>query len=115
MDSLRSVLRVCVSCVCIVCVRVVCMQLVDVVVKNFGGFFPELVTARDTIFNVISDEETSFGRTLVKGIERFKKVAEAVKAQGNTLVRVCVCACVCTCVHVCVCVCVPPSPHLFTG
>jgi hypothetical protein len=25
---------------------------VDVVVKNFGGFFPELVAARDTIHSV---------------------------------------------------------------
>lgn len=38
-----------------------CPQLVDVVVKNFGGFFPELVAARDTLVAVISEEETSFG------------------------------------------------------
>ncbi len=61
-------------------------QLVDVVVRNFGGFFPELVGARDTIFAVISEEETSFGRTLVKGIERFKKVAESTRAEGGTQV-----------------------------
>lgn len=61
-------------------------QLVDLVVKHYGGFFPELVAARDTIFNVISDEETSFGRTLVKGIERFKRLAEGIKAAGGSQV-----------------------------
>jgi len=61
-------------------------QLVDVVVAHFGGFFPELVAARNTIHQVISEEETSFGRTLVKGIERFKKVAEGLKAKGETVV-----------------------------
>lgn len=61
-------------------------QLVDIVVKNFGDVFPELVSARNTIFQVISEEETSFGRTLVKGIERFKKMAEALKAKSETVV-----------------------------
>ncbi|KXZ50323.1 hypothetical protein GPECTOR_17g962 [Gonium pectorale] len=49
--------------------------LVDVVVQHFGGFFPELVRQRDTIFNVLREEEAAFSRTLVKGIERFKKAA----------------------------------------
>jgi alanyl-tRNA synthetase len=35
---------------------------------------------------VISEEETSFGRTLLKGIERFKKVAAALQAKGETTV-----------------------------
>ncbi len=33
----------------------------DVVVSNFGGFFPELIAARATLVAVISEEETSFG------------------------------------------------------
>ncbi|GFR48410.1 hypothetical protein Agub_g10304, partial [Astrephomene gubernaculifera] len=49
--------------------------LVDVVVANFGGFFPELVRQRDTIYSVLREEEAAFSRTLVKGIERFKKAA----------------------------------------
>jgi len=61
-------------------------QLVDVVVKNFGSFYPELVAARDILVSVISEEETSFGRTLLKGIERLKKLAEALKASGGTQV-----------------------------
>ena len=51
------------------------VQLVDVVVREFGSFFPELVAARDTIHSVIREEEASFSRTLIKGIERFKKVS----------------------------------------
>lgn len=43
-------------------------------VREFGSFFPELVAARDTIHSVIREEEASFSRTLIKGIERFKKV-----------------------------------------
>ena len=58
-------------------------QLVDVVVRNFGSFFPELVAARDTIHSVIREEEASFSRTLLKGIERFKKIAQL--AQGGVL------------------------------
>jgi alanyl-tRNA synthetase len=58
-------------------------QLVDVVVRNFGSFFPELITARDTIHSVIREEEASFSRTLLKGIERFKKIAQT--AQGGVL------------------------------
>jgi alanyl-tRNA synthetase len=62
------------------------LQLVDVVVRHFGGFFPELVAARDTIYSVLQDEEKTFGRTLKKGTERFNKLAEALKASGRTVV-----------------------------
>ncbi|KAG2485170.1 hypothetical protein HYH03_016060 [Edaphochlamys debaryana] len=51
--------------------------LVDVVVQHFGGFFPELVRQRDTIYSVLKEEEAAFSRTLIKGIERFKKAAAA--------------------------------------
>ena len=53
--------------------------LVDTVVANFGGFYPELRAARDMIYNVIREEEASFSRTLVKGIEKYKKAAVAAK------------------------------------
>ena len=57
-------------------------KLVDVVVANFGEAYPELKKARDTIFEVIREEEASFSRTLLKGIERFKKAAAGVPAGG---------------------------------
>lgn len=37
------------------------------------------MSARDKIHSVIAEEEASFSRTLVKGIERFKKLAAAAQ------------------------------------
>ncbi|XP_022881094.1 alanine--tRNA ligase-like [Olea europaea var. sylvestris] len=47
--------------------------LVKVVVEVMGDFFPELKQHEIKIREIIADEEASFGRTLVKGIEKFKK------------------------------------------
>lgn len=49
--------------------------------RTFGEVYPELVSARDKIHSVISEEEASFSRTLVKGIERFKKLAAAAQVR----------------------------------
>ncbi|KAK9796680.1 hypothetical protein WJX73_008232 [Symbiochloris irregularis] len=57
--------------------------LVDSVVGSMGGFYPELVRARDHIHAIIEEEEVSFSRTLLKGIEHFKKAAAS--AQHGTL------------------------------
>ncbi|CAG9461148.1 unnamed protein product [Pedinophyceae sp. YPF-701] len=57
-------------------------QLVGPLVDHMGSAYPELVAARQTIFDIISEEEVSFSRTLNKGIEQFKKFAEAVPAGG---------------------------------
>lgn len=51
--------------------------LVDKFVAHMGHTYPEVVKARDTIYEVIKDEEISFSRTLNKGIELFKKYADA--------------------------------------
>lgn len=45
--------------------------------------YPELVSARDKIHTVIAEEEASFSRTLVKGIERFKKLAAAAQVRAS--------------------------------
>lgn len=58
-------------------------KLVDCVIENFGGFYPELSAARDVIFDTIRVEEKSFSRTLEKGIERFKKAAAV--PNGSTM------------------------------
>ncbi|XP_058067710.1 alanine--tRNA ligase isoform X2 [Magnolia sinica] len=55
--------------------------LVSVVVNVLGDTFPELRQGEANIRNIIAEEETSFGKTLVKGIEKFKKAAQEV--QGN--------------------------------
>lgn len=48
-------------------------------VKTFGDAYPELVKHQDKIHDIIAEEEASFSRTLVKGIERFKKLAAAAQ------------------------------------
>ncbi|GFQ03471.1 alanine--tRNA ligase [Phtheirospermum japonicum] len=53
--------------------------LVQVVVDVMGDIFPELKEHTKKIREIIADEETSFGRTLTKGIERFKKSAQEVQ------------------------------------
>ncbi|KAL6501032.1 hypothetical protein OROHE_025229 [Orobanche hederae] len=53
--------------------------LVGVVVELMGDVFPELKEHTLKIREIIADEETSFGRTLVKGIEKFKKAAQEVQ------------------------------------
>ncbi|KAH6809767.1 Alanyl-tRNA synthetase [Perilla frutescens var. frutescens] len=57
--------------------------LVQVVVDVMGDVFPELKEHAVKIREIIADEEASFGRTLTKGIEKFKKAAQEV--QGKTL------------------------------
>ncbi|KAJ4974414.1 hypothetical protein NE237_007588 [Protea cynaroides] len=57
--------------------------LVSVVVKVMGDVFPELKQHEANIRDTIAAEETSFGRTLLKGIEQFKKAAQDV--QGKRL------------------------------
>lgn len=57
--------------------------LVEVVVEVMGDVFPELKEHDVKIREIIADEEASFGRTLTKGIEKFKKAAQEV--QGGIL------------------------------
>ena len=64
--------------------------------RLYGHVFPELMAARDAIHACIVDEETSFSRTLMKGIDRFKKQAEFMKKEGRTEVRVALCEQHCT-------------------
>lgn len=49
--------------------------LVPVVVQTMGDTFPELKKHEAKIVDVIAEEEASFGRTLLKGIEKFKRAA----------------------------------------
>ncbi|ETW04010.1 alanine-tRNA ligase [Aphanomyces invadans] len=61
-------------------------KLVPKVVEMMGAAFPELVTKQSQVIEVILDEEESFGRTLNKGLDRFKKIAAALKAEKKTVV-----------------------------
>lgn len=49
-------------------------QLVDTLANQMGQAFPELVSQKGLIEKVIKEEETSFYRTLEKGIDRLLKV-----------------------------------------
>ena len=61
-------------------------KLVGTVVATMGDVFPEIVREQANIEEIIAEEEASFGRTLVKGCERFASVAKSVKAAGGELV-----------------------------
>ncbi|XBH99475.1 hypothetical protein VPH35_128787 [Triticum aestivum] len=50
-----------------------------------GDVFPELKDNEKKIKDIIKDEEASFENTLVKGYERFKKAADAVKENGGAV------------------------------
>ncbi|KAK7404351.1 hypothetical protein VNO78_05181 [Psophocarpus tetragonolobus] len=57
--------------------------LVSVVLNVMGDVFPELKQQEMHIRNVIEEEEESFGRTLIKGIEKFEAAVRHV--QGKIL------------------------------
>ncbi|CAI5716958.1 unnamed protein product [Peronospora effusa] len=54
-------------------------ELVPVVVDMLGEAYPELIQKQKEVEEIILDEEKSFGRTLNKGIERFKKIAQVIR------------------------------------
>ena len=53
--------------------------LVSTIVEVMGNTFLEMKQHEENIKEIIVEEELSFGRTLIKGIEKFKKVAQDVK------------------------------------
>ncbi|KAL6494838.1 hypothetical protein OROGR_031638 [Orobanche gracilis] len=52
--------------------------LVSVVVKVMGDVFPEIKQQEVHIREIIKEEEESFGRTLIKGIKKFKSAVQLV-------------------------------------
>lgn len=61
-------------------------NLVDSVVVSMGNAFPELVEKRDSIVDIISDEETTFLKTLDRGTDRFKQITAELKKENSTVV-----------------------------
>ncbi|TMW68046.1 hypothetical protein Poli38472_007718 [Pythium oligandrum] len=61
-------------------------ELVPVVVSMLSEAFPELTAKEAEVKEVILDEEKSFGRTLNKGIDRFKKIAQGLKEADKKVV-----------------------------
>lgn len=58
-------------------------QLVQVVVNMMHNTFPELKTKQKEVEEAILEEEESFGRTLNKGIEKFRKIVESVRGANQ--------------------------------
>ncbi len=56
-------------------------QLVDVLSTQMGQFFPEIVSQKDLVKNVIKEEEASFLRTLDQGLHLLDSVIE--KTEGK--------------------------------
>lgn len=56
------------------------------VVENFSGAYPELLSKKDLVMAVINDEELSFNRTLDLGVKHFKKVVAQLKSQNGQVV-----------------------------
>ncbi|KAK4536034.1 hypothetical protein CDCA_CDCA07G2059 [Cyanidium caldarium] len=60
-------------------------RLVPVLVQRLQHVFPELAAKQDMIMTVLADEESSFGLTLKRGLERFRVTANALQAAGQTV------------------------------
>jgi len=56
-------------------------KLVPTVVELMSGTFPEIAQRQEQVTAIIKDEEESFGRTLDKGLAKFKEMAK--KSQGG--------------------------------
>jgi len=57
-------------------------KLIPVLIDQMGAVFPELVSQKDLITNVIREEEAAFLRTLATGIQRFNNYIESA-VKGN--------------------------------
>ena len=53
--------------------------LVSTIVEVMGKNFLEMKQHEENIKEIIVEEELSFGRTLIKSIEKFKKASQYVK------------------------------------
>jgi len=59
-------------------------KLIDVLCKNMGKAYPELISQKSLIGKVIKEEEESFLRTLETGIKLLDKVMDETKKDGKT-------------------------------
>lgn len=52
------------------------LKLIDPVVQNLGGTYPELIENKHTIREVLCQEETTFNRTIKRGLQLLDKIIE---------------------------------------
>lgn len=57
----------------------------EVVIDNYGGFFPELRRNRMTILDNLTREERRFQRTVESGVSVLENMLEALRANGEVL------------------------------
>ncbi|APD07758.1 alanine--tRNA ligase [Flavobacteriaceae bacterium UJ101] len=62
-------------------------RLVDILEKEMGEFFPEIIKQKELIVNVIKEEEVSFLRTLEQGLNRISQIIEKNKKEGKTIIE----------------------------
>src|SRR5688572_18999599 len=60
-------------------------SLVDTVVGQFGGAYPELVANRDAVSRVVRSEEERFGAVLTGGLPRLEEALDGAATAGGTL------------------------------
>lgn len=60
-------------------------NLIDVIVENYKGAYPELEQNKEKIKKVIKEEEERFGQTLEKGQKLLEEIIPVAKAQNNTI------------------------------
>eukprot|EP00485_Elphidium_margaritaceum_P008128 CAMPEP_0202693630 /NCGR_PEP_ID=MMETSP1385-20130828/7679_1 /ASSEMBLY_ACC=CAM_ASM_000861 /TAXON_ID=933848 /ORGANISM="Elphidium margaritaceum" /LENGTH=995 /DNA_ID=CAMNT_0049349327 /DNA_START=88 /DNA_END=3075 /DNA_ORIENTATION=+ len=58
-------------------------DLVDVVITQMSGFFPELAKKQEIVKSIIEKEERLFSRTLNNGEKRFKFEVDRLRQQGK--------------------------------
>ena len=59
-------------------------DLVDVVVREMGATYPEIVRRKEIVKSIIEEEEMLFSRTLRNGEKRFKQEVARLKAENKT-------------------------------
>jgi len=61
-------------------------KLIPTIVDVYGDVFPELVTKKALITEIIQEEEQAFEKMLVGGIKYLNELSDDLKAKGNTQV-----------------------------
>ncbi|HTA84188.1 MAG TPA: alanine--tRNA ligase, partial [Bacteroidia bacterium] len=62
-------------------------NLVDVLVKQMGGFFPEIVKQEKLVKKVILEEEQAFVRTLEQGLKRIDSICQQVIQNNKKVIE----------------------------
>ncbi|MFZ1321784.1 MAG: alanine--tRNA ligase [Ignavibacteria bacterium] len=60
-------------------------NLVDTLTENFGEVFPEIISKKDFVKEVIKAEEESFHLTLERGIKLFQEIADSLKEKNTKI------------------------------